>query len=169
MQCLFQTDVGVDDRKLILGAYFRGSKSYCCNYEGCQKVMRKLSGQRVPTNFCQGCSSAKSKRLRYRTRKHCTDPLQTLHGDLNGPHEYSIECFRYFSVLIDEATRFLFIGLHRTKDEVARHIMEQLTLSQRQLGFVFKRLHYDNGSEALTNEVLEYARSTGISVSTSPV
>jgi transposase InsO family protein len=135
-----------------------------------RQVMRKMSGMTVPLDLkCEACIKGKTKRIRYRNRKHSEVPLEILHGDLNGPHPMSLDGHAYFSVLVDEGSRFVFLGLHKSKDEVAQHVINQVKISQRQLGLVVKKLHSDNGSELVTNELMEYTNSEGIVFSTSPV
>src|SRR5690606_29795816 len=116
--------------------------------------------------MCEACLSGKVRRKRYKERKcYSKNDLEVLHGDLNGPHAISIDGCRYFSVLVDEKTRFLFVGLHKDKSEVAAFVESTLKSVSRQFGLVVKRLHTDNGSEFVTNSLKSFADSEGIQLS----
>ena len=113
---------------------------------------------------CGICVQAKQPRKLFHTVEgRSTTPLELIHSDIcemNGIITKGGK--RYFLTLIDDATRFCYIYLLRTKDEALEHFKIYKTEVENQLDKKIKRLRSDRGGEYLSNLFDEYCKECGI-------
>jgi transposase InsO family protein len=72
------------------------------------------------------------------------------------------EVKKYFLTLIDDATRFCYIYLLRTKDEALEYFKIYKAEVENQLGKTIKRLRSDRGGEYIPRDFSEYCEENGI-------
>jgi hypothetical protein len=68
---------------------------------------------------------------------------------------------KYITTTMDVYTTKVFIGLHKTKSEIASYLIDLITRQQTQTGRTLKRLHSDNGTEVCTIEVSTFLTHQG--------
>ena len=90
----------------------------------------------VPKFRCHDCEIAKLTQQPYQLAQHLpsNEKLGLVHTDICGPVPTSMEGYRYFATLTDDATRFKWILPLKTKGEVVTKIMEWLPYAERQCG-----------------------------------
>ena len=133
--------------------------------------LRKLGYSVSGESRCTPCLLSKSHRIPYKRRElnsMAKSVLGALHGGISGPHPSGVEGHQYFSVLIDEKSRYLFVGLHTSKSDVKRFVVDTIRREQRQLGMKVLRLRSDNGTEYMSTELQEFLAEKGFSWDSSP-
>ena len=123
-----------------------------------REVLRYLNAQP-----CEGCLKGKMSRLAMTKTieyyvNNCMDmwvfdtmiiSIPTMSGCWN------------ISLTMDVYATKLFVGLHRTKDEIAPFVINLIKREQTQLGLTVKRLHSDNGTEIKNDTVKLFLDSQG--------
>jgi hypothetical protein len=69
---------------------------------------------------------------------------------------------KYFITFIDDATKYCYVYLLRTKDEALHHFKIYKAEVENQLNRKIKRLRSDRGGEYFSNEFARYCESVGI-------
>ncbi|GJU98450.1 retrovirus-related pol polyprotein from transposon TNT 1-94 [Tanacetum coccineum] len=88
--------------------------------------------------------------------------------DLCGPMRVeSINGKKYILVIVDDYTRFGWVGFLRTKDETPEVIKKFIILTQRSLNATVRYLRTDNGTEFVNKTLTEFCESVGITHNTS--
>jgi hypothetical protein len=97
---------------------------------------------------CEACLAGKHMRMPFPhdAQRHATDVLELLHGDLCGPiTPVTPSGKRYFLLLVDDHSRYMWVALLATKDEapvVIRHIQ---AAAKRKSGKQLRALRTDQG------------------------
>ena len=122
-------------------------------------------------SYCDACVRAKATRRPYKHNKvpprKVEEPLDVFAADMCGPFPTTfVGGYKYFVVVVDVATRFVFVFLVRAKSEVAGRLFALFALIKNQVGRLPKRFHYDGGTEVNTNAVKEYMEQHGIQFTT---
>jgi len=113
---------------------------------------------------CDTCVTTKMRRQSFPQKGsyRAVQPLELVHGDLCGPiTPVTPGGRRYFLLMVDDATRFMFVALLATKDEAAqavKKIMAWAEETDREL----KVLRTDNGGEFTCSELTEYFAMEGV-------
>ncbi|PKU79088.1 Retrovirus-related Pol polyprotein from transposon TNT 1-94 [Dendrobium catenatum] len=112
---------------------------------------------------CKFCNMAKSHRLPFSASNHVTTPLQLIHTDVWGPApSTSRDGYKYYLIFIDDCTRFCWLYLMTTKDEVFSKIQQFTKMLQHQFTNSFKILRSDGGGEYTSTALRSFLTQTGI-------
>jgi hypothetical protein len=118
----------------------------------------------VKGSKCGICVQAKQPRKPFHTIDgRSTTPLELIHSDIcemNGIITKGGK--RYFFSLIDDANRFCYIYLLRTKDEALEYFKLYKAEAENQLDKKVKRLRSGRGGEYILNLFNEYCAECGI-------
>ena len=113
--------------------------------------------------FCEACTVAKQKRLPFDSSKSReTVPLGRVHMDLAGPFTESFSRFKYYYVLIDEATNKLWLRFLHKKSDAFMEFKGWKVEVESQSSYKVKCLRTDNGGEFTSNAFEEYLKRHGI-------
>src|SRR5438105_5049714 len=113
---------------------------------------------------CQVCVQAKQLRKSHTTAEvRNLAPLELIHSDLcemNGVLTKGEK--RYFITLIDDSTRYCYVYLLKSKDEVSNFFKIYKAETENQLDRKIKRLRSDRGGEYFSNEFDLFCAEHGI-------
>nr|AAS01934.1 putative Integrase core domain containing protein [Oryza sativa Japonica Group] len=119
---------------------------------------------------CHSCVQSKQPRKPHKAAEERNlAPLELLHSDLcemNGVLTKGGK--RYFMTLIDDATRFCYVYLLKTKDEALDYFKIYKAEVENQLDRKIKRLRSDRGGEFFSNEFDLFCEEHGIIHERSP-
>ena len=90
----------------------------------------------LPKFKCQDFEIAKLTQQPYQVAQHLpsTAKLGLVHNDICGPVKTSMEGYRYFAILNNDATRFKWILALKSKGEVITKIIEWLPNAEHKVG-----------------------------------
>nr|ABG22485.1 retrotransposon protein, putative, Ty1-copia subclass [Oryza sativa Japonica Group] len=118
----------------------------------------------VKGSKCHSCVQSKQPRKPHKAAEERNlAPLELLHSDLcemNGVLTKGGK--RYFMMLIDDATRFCYLYLLKTKDEALDYFKIYKAEVENQLDRKIKRLRFDRGGEFFSNEFDLFCEEHGI-------
>jgi len=121
----------------------------------------------IPTvkgSKCQACVQAKQPRKPHKAvEERNTALLELIHSDIcemNGV--LTKDGKRYFMTLIDDATKFCYVYLLKTKDEALDFIKTYKAEVENQLEKKIKRVWSDRGGEYFSNEFDLFCSENGI-------
>jgi hypothetical protein len=78
--------------------------------------------------------------------------FELLHFDIWGPLSIpSVHNHRYFLIILDDYSRFVWIVLLKSKAEVSQHVKNFITLIENQYHITTRTIRSDNGPEFLLN------------------
>jgi len=111
---------------------------------------RQLAKMGLPWNAeddeCGICRLANMKDRAHKDRpenQKAQRTLQSLSADTCGPLPESDDGFRYFIVAVDDATRFVFAKVLRSKGEAAEALMVIIACAQRSIGAIVAQVRVD--------------------------
>jgi transposase InsO family protein len=91
------------------------------------------------------------------------DPLELVHGDLCGPiSPVTPSGRRYFLLLVDDATWYMWVALLTTKDAAADTVKHLQALAEKKSRRKLRALRTDNGREFIIVEFVAYCAEEGI-------
>jgi transposase InsO family protein len=91
------------------------------------------------------------------------DPLELIHGDLCGPISLATPGGRrYFLLLVDDATRYMWVALLTTKDATTDVVKHLQAVAEKKSGRKLRVLRTDNGREFTVAEFMAYYAEKGI-------
>ena len=100
-------------------------------------LVRGLLSIEPVEQLCEACLTGKQRRTPFpqKSKFRASDPLELVHGDLCGPIAPATPggC-RYFLLLVDDHSRYMWISLLATKDEAAKAIMQFQALTENESG-----------------------------------
>jgi transposase InsO family protein len=115
--------------------------------------------------FCDTCVLTKHhhgvflKQSKYRTDKS----LELVHGDLCRPVKLATPSgLRYFLLLIDDATRYMWVVLLTAKSEASNAIKRIQVAAEKECSCKLRVLRTDNGGEFTAAEFAAYCADEGI-------
>nr|AAT44242.1 putative ubiquitin carrier protein [Oryza sativa Japonica Group] len=118
----------------------------------------------VKGSKCHSCVQSKQPRKPYKAAEERNlAPLELIHSDLcemNGVLTKGGK--RYFMTLIDDATRFCYVYLLKTKDEALDYFKIYKAEVENQLDRKIKRFRSDRGGEFFSNEFDLFCEEHGI-------
>ncbi|GJY12760.1 retrovirus-related pol polyprotein from transposon TNT 1-94 [Tanacetum coccineum] len=109
-------------------------------------------------HLCSACALGKSKKSSHQPKAEDTnqEKLYLLHMDLCGPmHVASINGKRYVLVIVDDYSRFTWVGFLRTKDEAPEAIIKCIKNIQVRLNATVRNVQTDNGIEFVNQTLLQ--------------
>jgi transposase InsO family protein len=115
--------------------------------------------------ICDSCLIEKQHRNPFPAEsKYRADlPLELWHGDLYGPITPATHGGnRYFLLLVDDCTRFMWLVLIRSKDETFEAFKKVKTAAEIEKNNKLKALRTDRGREFTSNEFKQYCELLGV-------
>nr|CAE02930.3 OSJNBa0014K14.2 [Oryza sativa Japonica Group] len=134
-------------------------------------LMSRLSSMRLIPKFsivkgskCHSCVQSKQPRKPHNAAEERNlAPLELLHSDLCEMNRVLTKGGkRYFMTLIDDATRFYYVYLLKTKDKALDYFKIYKAEVENQLDRKIKRLRSDRGGEFFSNEFDLFCEEHGI-------
>jgi len=119
---------------------------------------------------CDACLKAKAKRY---INKQSNNNLiykidKRIHSDIGGPINLSIyNYYRYYITFVDKISRYLFVSLLKSKNDILLVFKKIAILIKNQTGVNIKELFTDNGTEYINKILNEFTTKRGIIHSTS--
>ena len=114
------------------------------------------------TSFCEPCVEGKHHRSPFPTDggRRAESSLELVHTDVCGKiNAKSFSGAEYFLTFTDDQTRYSWVYLLKTKDEVFKRFQEWKAMVENELGKKLKVLRSDNGGEYTGKQFQEYLRS----------
>ena len=115
--------------------------------------------------LCDSCLVGKQRRLPFlKAAMYPTvDALELIHGDLCGPITPATNGGRrYFLLLIDDCSRYMWLQLLTSKDEAAVAIKKFKTRAEAESGKKLRVLRTDRGGEFTSVEFATYRTGQGV-------
>lgn len=123
---------------------------------------------------CEACSAGRMKEhFNKKTDRRTEEPIRRLHADISGILPVSIRGYRYFLLVVDDATRTCWVRLlpdksARTIQPIIRSLRKQLETTGKSHNRVVVYWRTDNGSGEFGNEFLNWIREDGMTPEPSP-
>jgi transposase InsO family protein len=130
-----------------------------------QEMVRGLPLLQQVTQVCDGCLLRKQRRAAFPTQSkyRADEHLELVHGDLCGPIEPATPAGnRYFLLLVDDMSRYMWLTLIRSKDESANAIKHFQARAEVESGRKLRALRTDRGGEFTSIEFGEYCANLGV-------
>jgi transposase InsO family protein len=130
-----------------------------------QEMVRGLPLLQQVTQVCDGCLLGKQRRAAFPTQSkyRADEHLELVHGDLCGPIEPATPAGnRYFLLLVDDMSRYMWLTLIRSKDESANAIKHFQARAEVESGRKLRALRTDRGGEFTSIEFGEYCANLGV-------
>ena len=115
-----------------------------------EKMARGLPHIEHGGELCDSCLAGKQRRLLFlkTVKYHAVDALELIHGDLCGPITPATNGGRrYFLLLMDDCSRYMWLQLLTSKDEVAAVIKKFKMRAEAESGKKLRVLMTDHGGE----------------------
>ena len=114
--------------------------------------------------FCETCIGGKHHRSPFASSTtQAADILELVHSDVCGKmQEKSLGGAEYFLTFTDDKTRYTWVYILKTKDQVFSCFLAWKALVERQSKRKINALRTDNGGEYTSNEFETYLRTEGI-------
>jgi histone deacetylase 1/2 len=139
------------------------------NFTALRKMGRDGLVKRMPLLFevehvCKACLAGKHRRPPFPRQAQCraTDVLQLLHKDICGPITPIPNGNRYFLLLVDDYSRYMWICLLPTKDAAADAIKHVQAAAERKSGKKLMALCTDRGGEFAAADLVEDCTELGV-------
>ena len=114
---------------------------------------------------CDACLAGKHKRASFPRQawNRADEQLGLVHADLCGPIDPPTPGGkRYFLLLVDDHSRYMWIYLLASKDQASAAIKKFQAAAELQSGRKLKMLRTDRGGEFTSNELGEYFSDRGV-------
>lgn len=114
---------------------------------------------------CEACLVGKHRRAPFpqRALRRSAEALQLLHGDLCGPISPPTPSGnRYFLLLVDDYSRYMWLSLLPTKDAAAMAIKRIQAAAERKSGKKLLALRADRGGEFAVTDFVKYCTELGV-------
>ena len=117
-----------------------------------------------PIGFCVTCIGGKHHRTPFaNSTTKTTEALELVHSDMCGKmQEKSLGGAEYFLTFTDDKTRYMWVYILKTKDQVFNCFLQWKALVERQSKRKLKTLRTDNGGEYTSNRFEKYLKDEGI-------
>jgi transposase InsO family protein len=140
------------------------------NFEALRKMGREglVRGLRILSQVdqvCEACLTGKHRRTSFphQAMRRATEPLELVHGDICGPiSPVTPSENRYFLLLVDDYSRYMWVVLLPTKDGAATAIKNVQAAAERKSGKKLRALHTDRRGKFLVNHCKEYLAELGV-------
>ncbi|KAI1000860.1 hypothetical protein K3495_g7339 [Podosphaera aphanis] len=129
--------------------------------------------RRVPLGerSCESCSAGRLREhFNKRTDNRCEAKLRRVHCDISGIQAVTVRGYRYFLMVVDDATRYCWIRLLKTKEmvEVLSAFKEIKRMAEVESAGEIVYVRADNGKSEFGHEFQSYCREVGIQLEPSP-
>ncbi|KAJ0500497.1 putative RNA-directed DNA polymerase [Helianthus annuus] len=118
-----------------------------------------------PSKVCEGCLIGKQVRQSFPAEStwRAKEPLQLIHADLCGPiTPCSKGGNKYFFLLVDDYSRFMWVYLLKSKDEALMRFKKFKAKVEKESSFRIKMLRTDRGGEFNSHKFSEFCSEAGI-------
>ena len=115
--------------------------------------------------LCDSCLARKQRRIPFpkAAKYHVKDALELVHGDLCGPITPATNGGRrYFLLLIDDCSRYMWLQLLTNKDEAPAAIKKFKMRTEAESGKKLRVLRTDRGGEFTSVEFVTYCADQGV-------
>ena len=116
-------------------------------------------------HVCDGCMVAKQRRLPFPAQAtyRASEQLELIHGDLCGPITPETPSGkRYFLLLVDDHSRYMWVALLRSKDEALGAMKKIQKAAETQRNLKLKAIQTDRGGEFSSKEFAEHCDEHGV-------
>jgi transposase InsO family protein len=110
--------------------------------------------------LCDACLTGKHKRVAFQRQAHnrASEQLGLVHADLCGPiNPPTPGGKRYFLLLVDDSSRFMWVHLLAMKDQASAAIKKFQAAAELESGHKLKMLRTDRGGEFTSRELGYYS------------
>jgi transposase InsO family protein len=114
---------------------------------------------------CEACLVGKHRRTPFphQAMRRAMEPLELVHGDICGPiSPVTPSGNRYFLLLVDDYSRYMWVVLLPTKDGAPAAIKRVLAVAERKSGKKLRALCTDRGGEFTANHFNDYFAELGV-------
>ena len=140
------------------------------NFDALRRLGKEEMARGVPVidhveQVCDTCVTTKMRRRPFpaATQYRAKQPLELVHGDLCGPVTPATPGGnRYFLLLVDDASRFMWAALIPSKDAAAEAIKRIKLSAEAESGQKIRVLRTDNGGEFTVADFATYCAEQGI-------
>jgi len=132
---------------------------------GREELVRGMPLLDQPEQLCDACLAGKHRRTLFpqRALARSTGVLQLLHGDLCGPITPPTPSGnRYFLLLVDDYSRYMWIALLPSKDGTAAAIKRIQAAAEWKAGKPVRALRTDRGGEFLAGDFEQFCIDLGV-------
>jgi hypothetical protein len=132
---------------------------------GTTEIVRGMPEFDQVEKLCEACLAGKHMCAPFpqQATMRATQSLQLLHGDLCGPVSPTTPSGnKYFLLLLDDSSRYMWISLLPSKDQVASAIKRVQVAAERNSGNLLGGLRTDRGGEFSASQFSEYCAELGI-------
>jgi transposase InsO family protein len=130
-----------------------------------EELVRGLPLLTQVDQVCEACLAGKHRRAPFpqQAQRRSTEALQLLHGDICGPITPATPSGnRYFLLLVDDYSRYMWVCLLPTKDAAAEAIKRVQAAAERKTGKKLLALRTDRGGEFAATDFIEYCAHLGV-------
>ncbi|CAA0827650.1 Gag-Pol-related retrotransposon family protein [Striga hermonthica] len=130
-----------------------------------RKMVRGLPHIEHVGELCDSCLAGKQRRLLFpkAAKYRAADVLELVHGDLCGPITPATHGGRrYFLLLVDDCSRFMWLQLLTSKDQTAEAIKRFQARAEAESGKRLRVLRTDRGGEFTSVEFAAYCANQGV-------
>jgi hypothetical protein len=126
-------------------------------------TLSKLFGRKITLQPCTACAEGKMRQKKHLRRiEHEHRLMAQLHSDLVYAGVRSIDGALYFCTVLDEASRYLWIILLRSKKSLHEHLIPLIKREQRKMGVDVVRLTSDGGKEYASKNMVQFMLEEGL-------
>ena len=114
--------------------------------------------------FCEGCIGGKQHHTTFDgSRSQTSNLLELVHSDVCGKiSEMSIGGAQHFLAFIDEKSRYSWVYILKTKDQVFEYFLEWKALVEKSTKKKVRTLRKDDGGEYTSTQFEDYLKIEGI-------
>ena len=130
-----------------------------------EKMVRGLPHIEHRGELCDSCLAEKQRRLPFlkAAKYRVVDALELIHGDLYGPITPATNGGRrYFLLLIDDCSRYMWLQLLTRKDEAVAGIKKFKVRTEAESDKKLRVLQTDRGGEFTSMEFIAYCADQGV-------
>jgi transposase InsO family protein len=128
-------------------------------------MVRGLPEVEQADQICEGCLAGKHRQAMFprQAEYRAEEPLALVHGDLCGPIVPATPSdSRYFLLLVDDCSRFMWLRTLRSKDQAADAIKQFQFMAEAETGRKLKAFWTDHGGEFTFVEFMEHCIEQGM-------
>jgi hypothetical protein len=127
------------------------------------QALQKLFQRSFSLKQCQACSEGKMRsKKHFRRNKRELRILSSLHSDIVYAGVRSVDGSLYFCTVMDEASKFVWIILLRSKKHLHEALIPLIKKEQRKCGVDVCKLTTDGGTEYASNNLENFLTEEGI-------
>jgi len=130
-----------------------------------EKMVRGLPHIEHASELCDSCLAGKQRRLSFpkMAKYRAAGALELVHGDLCGPITPATHGGRkYFILLVDDCSRFMWLQLLTSKSEAAEAIKKFKARAEAESSKKLRVLRTDRGGEFTSMEFAAYCAAEGV-------